>query len=83
MSREQRDRFIVRSIEGEVVGHFDARRQAIDRARQLARTSGHPAEVFDAGAQIGAPESWSVFPSGKIEALELRSCEPPREEMQR
>lgn len=80
MSREQRERFHVRT--DQVLARFPQRRRAIDRARQEARQIGHEVEVYDAMAQVGAPQLWTVHPSGQVKAIELRTVVTELDQLQ-
>jgi len=82
MTREEHNRFWVRSPSGDVIGRFPKRRLALDRGRREAKKSGHEIEIFDSLAQIAAVETWIVRPSGFVQAAELRTIESERRDLQ-
>ena len=82
MKREERDRFWVRTPDGDVLARFPRRRFAIDRGRQEAKKAGAEIEIYDSLAAVGAIESWVVQPSGTVQANELRSIESEKRDLQ-
>jgi len=82
MTRQEKERFLVRAPSGAVIGCYPKRRLALDRGRQEAKKSGHEIEIFDSLAQIAAVETWIVRPSGFVQAAELRTIESERRDLQ-
>lgn len=81
-TRDLKNRFIARDHNGTTLGRFPQKRQAIDRARQEARRSGRECDVFDSCALVGDVEKWAVPPSGTIQAIERRSIESEKRDLQ-
>lgn len=82
MTREERERFLVRDCEGTAIARYPQKRQATVRATQEARKRGYEVEVFDSMAEVSKVCLWVISPSGAVQAAEVRSIESERRALQ-